>query len=213
MQTSTNYDQQAKEELDAIRKQINRTTNESLESTHRMVNLVVESDDASKNTMKMIQEQGEQLNRIEHSLGNIDAGMTEAEKNLTDLQKCCGLCVLPWKGVRRTYRTFSNKSKIYSCEKTSIRTMEPKHSETAGKEIPKTGYITRITNDDREVSMENNLQVVSNYIDNLKHTAIDMGNALTNQNEQIKRITDKTDVEIERVNEANVQAKDLLQNG
>ncbi|CAF4681147.1 unnamed protein product, partial [Rotaria sp. Silwood2] len=88
-----------------------------------------------------------------------------------------------------------------------------KHHEIAGEGMPKTGYINRITNDDREVAMDNNLQVVSKYLDNLKHTAVDMGNIMTNQNERIQRITNKTDVGIERVNEANVQAKDLLQNG
>ncbi|CAF4509572.1 unnamed protein product, partial [Rotaria sp. Silwood2] len=95
--TSNNNDEEATDELDAIRKQINQTTNESLESTHRMVDLVVESQDVSTNTMKMLHEQGEQLNRIDHGLDNIHAEMTEAEKNLTNLQKCCGLCVLPWK--------------------------------------------------------------------------------------------------------------------
>ncbi|CAF3049686.1 unnamed protein product [Rotaria sp. Silwood2] len=63
--TSNNNDEQATDELDAIRKQINQTTNESLESTHCMVDLVVESQDVSTNTMKMFREQGEQLNRIE----------------------------------------------------------------------------------------------------------------------------------------------------
>ncbi|CAF4887209.1 unnamed protein product, partial [Rotaria sp. Silwood2] len=63
--TSNNDDEQATVELDAIRKQINQTTNESLESTHRMVDLVVESQDVSTNTMKMLHEQGEQLNQIE----------------------------------------------------------------------------------------------------------------------------------------------------
>ncbi|CAF4001594.1 unnamed protein product [Rotaria sp. Silwood2] len=211
--TSNNNDEEATDELDAIRKQINQTTNESLESTHRMVDLVVESQDVSTNTMKMLHEQGEQLNRIDHGLDNIHAEMTEAEKNLTNLQKCCGLCVLPWKRVRRTYRSFAKNSKTYSCEKPSTTTIEPKHHQFAGEGMPKTGYITRITNDDREVAMDNNLQVVSKYLDNLKHTAVDMGNIMTNQNERIQRITNKTDVGIERVNEANVQAKDLLQNG
>ncbi|CAF4746329.1 unnamed protein product [Rotaria sp. Silwood2] len=139
--------------------------------------------------------------------------MTEAEKNITNLQKCCGLCVLPWKRARRTYRSLSKHSKTYSCEKPSTTTIEPKHREIAGEGMPKTGYITRITNDDREVAMDNNLQVVSNYLDNFKHTTVDTGNIITNQNEQIKRIINKTDVEIERVNEANVEAKYLLQNG
>ncbi|CAF4735238.1 unnamed protein product, partial [Rotaria sp. Silwood2] len=117
--TSNNNGEQAMDELDAIRKQINQTTNESLESTRCMVDLVVESQDVSTNTMKMFHEQGEQLNPMEHDLDSIHAEMTEAEKNITNLQKCCGLCVLPWKRARRTYRSLSKHSKTYSCEKPS----------------------------------------------------------------------------------------------
>ncbi|CAF1448541.1 unnamed protein product [Rotaria sordida] len=91
--------------------------------------------------------------------------------------------------------------------------MEPKHRDTTGERMPKTGYINHITNDDREVEMDNNLQKVDSYLENLKHIAVDMGHEITNQNQQIEHITNKTDVGIERVNEANVQAKDLLQNG
>lgn len=34
----------------------------------------------------------EQLERIEEGLDQINQDMKEAEKNLTDLGKCCGLC-------------------------------------------------------------------------------------------------------------------------
>ncbi|CAF4083830.1 unnamed protein product [Rotaria sordida] len=214
MHSSNNNNEQANDKLDTIRKQMNQTTNESLESTRRMVGLVVESEDVGKNTMTMLHDQGKQLNRIEHGLDNIHADMTDAEKNLTDLQKCCGLCVLPWQRVRRTYRSFDKNNKIYSSgKKPSTTTMEPKHRDTTGERMPKTGYINHITNDDREVEMDNNLQKVDSYLENLKHIAVDMGHEITNQNQQIEHITNKTDVGIERVNEANVQAKDLLQNG
>ena len=41
----------------------------------------------------------EQLDRIEEGMDQINADMREAEKNLTGMEKCCGLCVLPWKKV------------------------------------------------------------------------------------------------------------------
>jgi len=37
----------------------------------------------------------EQLDRIEEGMDQINNDMKEAEKNLTGLEKCCGLCVLP----------------------------------------------------------------------------------------------------------------------
>jgi synaptosomal-associated protein 25 len=53
------------DELDGIKTQMNKTTNESLESTRRMVGLVAESQEVGVNTMVMLDDQGEKLNRIE----------------------------------------------------------------------------------------------------------------------------------------------------
>lgn len=39
----------------------------------------------------------EQLDRIEEGMDQINQDMRDAEKNLEGLEKCCGLCVLPWK--------------------------------------------------------------------------------------------------------------------
>ena len=43
----------------------------------------------------MLDEQGEQLDRVEETLDDINIDMREAERNLTNLEKCCGLCVCP----------------------------------------------------------------------------------------------------------------------
>ena len=38
----------------------------------------------------------EQLDRINEGMDQINQDMKEAEKNLTGMDKCCGLCVCPW---------------------------------------------------------------------------------------------------------------------
>jgi synaptosomal-associated protein 25 len=38
----------------------------------------------------------EQLDAIDSGMDRINANMRDAEKNLEGLEKCCGLCVLPW---------------------------------------------------------------------------------------------------------------------
>lgn len=53
---------------------------------------------------------------------------------------------------------------------------------------PQGGYIGRITNDDREVEMEDNMGQVNTMIGNLRNMAIDMGSELENQNRQVDRI-------------------------
>ena len=39
----------------------------------------------------------EQLDRIDEGMDQINKDMKDAEKNLEGMEKCCGLCVLPWK--------------------------------------------------------------------------------------------------------------------
>ena len=47
---------------------------------------------------------------------------------------------------------------------------------------------SRITNDDREEEMEENMQQVSTMIGNLRNMATDMGTEVENQNRQLDRI-------------------------
>ena len=58
-----------------------------------------ETEDTGARTMEMLDEQGEQLNRIEDGMDTINKDMKEAEKHLTQLEKCCGCCTCPWQKV------------------------------------------------------------------------------------------------------------------
>jgi len=136
--------------------------------------------------------------------------MTEAEKNLTNLQKCCGLCVLPWQRIRRTYMPFTNSSTTFSSDTSSPTLQEPKLRMAGDEGMPTTGYITRITNDDREEEMDDNLQLVGSYLGNLKNMALDMGDTIISQNNQIERIADKSEVGIVRIDSANKRTQDLI---
>ena len=83
-------------DLERFKQRQNEVTDESLESTRRMVQMVEESQSAGTKTIEMLENQGEQLNRIESGLDNINADMKEAEKHLTGMEKWCGLCAMPW---------------------------------------------------------------------------------------------------------------------
>jgi hypothetical protein len=58
--------------------------------------------------------------------------------------------------------------------------------------------------------MDDNLQLVHSYLGNLKNIALDMNDTITNQNQQIGRIADKTDAGTDRVTAANKQAQSIL---
>ncbi|XP_010166215.2 synaptosomal-associated protein 23 isoform X1 [Antrostomus carolinensis] len=166
----------------------------------------------------MLDEQGEQLNRIEEGMDQINKDMREAEKTLTELNKCCGLCVCPCNRTKsfeasKAYRTTwgdgteNSADHVISMQPRSINQHQP---QTSGG--PSGGYITRITNDAREDEMDENLAQVGNILGNLKHMALDMGNEIDAQNKQIDRINVKADTNRERIEQANIRAKKLIDN-
>ncbi|CAL9686870.1 unnamed protein product [Knipowitschia caucasica] len=200
----------------------NQVTDESLESTRRMLQLAEESKQTGVNTMVMLDQQGEQLRHVEDGMDQINQDMRLAEKNLTDLSKCCGMCVCPCDRVSsiendsRYKKSWgindgegeSNGSGVVSRQPSGV------HNGKAGQvnaPPPSGPYIKRITNDAREDEMEENLDAVGGIIGNLKNMAVDMGNEIDKQNKQIDRIGGKAEMTKVRIDEADKRAHKLMQ--
>jgi synaptosomal-associated protein 25 len=155
-----------------------------------MRQLCEDSKEAGIRTLVALDEQGEQLDRVEEDMDKINTDMKEAEKALTGMEQCCGLCTLPcgkskefqedestWKG--------NDDGKIVGGQ--PVRTVDDR-----GGGMAMTGsYIAKVTKDDREDEMEENMQDVNNMIGNLRNMAIDMGSEIGAQNAQIGRINQK----------------------
>lgn len=60
--------------------------------------------------------------------------------------------------------------------------------------------------------MDENLTQVGNILGNLKNMALDMGNEIDAQNKQIDRINVKADTNRDRIEQANIRAKKLIDN-
>ncbi|KAL1785670.1 synaptosomal-associated protein 23 [Sigmodon hispidus] len=200
-----------------IQQRAHQVTDESLESTRRILGLAIESQDAGIKTITMLDEQGEQLNRIEEGMDQINKDMREAEKTLTELNKCCGLCVCPCnrtknfesgKNYKATWGDGGDNSPSNVVSKQPTRVTNGQPQQTTG--TASGGYIKRITNDAREDEMEENLTQVGSILGNLKNMALDMGNEIDAQNQQIQRITEKADTNKDRIDIANTRAKKLI---
>ncbi|KAJ8925542.1 hypothetical protein NQ315_009382, partial [Exocentrus adspersus] len=191
-------------ELQELQLRSGQVTDESLESTRRMLALCEESKEAGirtlvalddqgelshevgMKTLVMLDEQGEQLDRIEDGMDQINTDMREAEKNLTGMEKCCGLCVLPCQkgsSFKEDEGTWKGNDDGKVVNNQPQRMMDDRNGMG-----PQGGYIGRITNDAREDEMEENVGQVNTMIGNLRNMAIDMGSELENQNRQIDRI-------------------------
>lgn len=185
-----------------------QVTDESLESTRRMVQLCEESHEVGMKTLVMLDEQGEQLDRIEEGMDQIKADISEAEKNLTGMERFCGLCVIPCKKRGASFKddegTWKNE------EDGKVVNNQPQKMMVDGKSMPQSGFINRINNDAREDEMEDNMGQVNSLIGNLRNMAIDMGNELENQNKQVDRINRKGESNEARIQVANERAHQLL---
>uniref|UniRef100_A0A8C6YXJ1 Synaptosomal-associated protein n=1 Tax=Nothoprocta perdicaria TaxID=30464 RepID=A0A8C6YXJ1_NOTPE len=146
-------------------------------------------------------------------MDQINKDMREAEKTLTELNKCCGLCVCPCNRLSsRAHRAAWGDGTENSAD--HVISMQPRrvNQQPQASGGPSSGYITRITNDAREDEMDENLAQVGNILGNLKNMALDMGNEIDAQNKQIDRITIKADTNKDRIEQANIRAKKLIDN-
>lgn len=199
------------EGLDAINLKMNETTDQSLESTRRMLQMCEESKEAGIKTLVMLDDQGEQLERVEQGLDNINSDMKEAEEHLKGMEKCCGLCNLPCaksgeEGGGDYNQTWGKEDEGgVQTDQPRITVGDPAAAGGAGG-----GYITKITNDAREDEMDENVQQVSAMVGNLRNMAIDMGTEVSNQNKQLDRVNQKADSNKERVKAANERATKLV---
>ncbi|XP_067451605.1 SNARE_SNAP25N and SNARE_SNAP23C domain-containing protein isoform X1 [Thunnus thynnus] len=201
-------------EQEELQRRANQVTDESLESTRRMMQLVEESKDAGIRALVMLDEQGEQLERIEEGMDTINRDMREAEKNLTDMAQCCGLCAWPIRKLKAfeesgAYKAVwggaSGPDGIVSNQPPSSRVVDERE-----QMIMSGGHIRRVTNDAREDEMEENLAHVGSIMGNLKSMALDMGNEIETQNEQMSRIDKKISTNVTRIEDANQKAKNLM---
>lgn len=204
----TKSEESMREELERIQLQMNATTDDSLESTRRMVALCEESQDVGVKTLTMLDAQGEQLDRIEEGMSQINQDMKDAEKNLEGLEKCCGLCVLPWKRAKDFDKSGAHAWK--SNEDGKLSGDGPRIVVADQSQVPSGGFVTRITNDAREDEMEDNLVEVSGMLGNLRNMAVDMSNELDSQNKQVDRINTQAEVLDDRVKVANQRANKIL---
>nr|BBD06055.1 synaptosome-associated protein-25 a [Oncorhynchus keta] len=195
-------------ELSDMQQRADQLGDESLESTRRMLQLVEESKDAGIRTLVMLDEQGEQLDRVEDGMNHINQDMKEAEKSLKDLGKCCGLFICPCNKMK------SGGSKAWGNNQDGVVASQPARVVDEREQMAISGgFIRRVTDDARENEMDENLEQVGGIIGNLRHMTLDMGNEIDTQNRQIDRIMEKADSNKTRIDEANQRATKMLGSG
>lgn len=181
--------------------QAHQVTDNSRDATRRMVALVEESKAVGIDTIDELVRQGEQLDNIEANLDDIAIGVQKAEKNINEMNKCCGLFTLPWKRWKKfdrmaAFKDAFDENRVAKREKAALQEAEKAasaHMSASPKGAqPQTGpYVQRVMNDEREDEMEENLKHVGAGLEMLKGMAFDLGTTIDKQNVQIEHITAK----------------------
>lgn len=189
--------------------QIHQTNDESVASTRRMLAHLSEADGAATDTMANLDTQREQLKRMNRQMTTIDAETREAQKNLTNLEKFCGLCTCPCRRPSKLKDHKSSRSEAYTKTTASSST---RTNGAGGSKTTKGGYINKVTGDAREDEMDDNLDEVSNYLTSLKMKAKAIGEEVDAQDRMIDELKDRTETNKENIARSNQQALRALKN-
>ena len=191
------------EDMASLQLQCNQRTDDSLESTRRMMNMCAEAKDAGIKSLVALDDQGEQLDKVESGLDSINSDMGLAEKALKSMDLAFGIFPKFWKKSEG----FKEDKEVWGEVKGgSGGGGKP----AASVEVGEGAFVARITNDDREEEMEDNMQQIGAMVGNLRNMANDMGSEIGRQNDQLDRINKKADSDQSRVKMANEKASNLL---
>ena len=84
-------------ELEGLTLKMNQVTDESLDSTRRMKTMCEEAKDMGIKTLVMLDDQGEQLEKMESGMDSIHADMKVTDQALKDMDRLFGIFPKFWK--------------------------------------------------------------------------------------------------------------------
>lgn len=216
------------ERLRQVEGEIEQVTDESLEATRNMKRIAAETVDIGAKTLEELDSQGEQLRKVAQDLSGINNEMKIAEKQLTQMERCCGCCLCPCGRSQNFEKTNEYKDGLYGKkeaaekeqnEEDGLITDQPAASggnsaRYQGARAPKEkgGYINKITNDAREDEMDANIGDVADMLSVMKAQAKSMGDEIDHQDQLMADIESGVDSNAARVEAANVRAMKILKN-
>ncbi len=138
---------------------IDHVTNESLDSTRRIRMVAEDTNKVGVDTLVTLNEQGEQLDNVERRLDEINVDLKYTDKNLTELEKCCGCCTCICCRPRNFEKNKDHK-KVYGKKaqqqaELDAVTDQPRAGGRGGR--GQGPFVKRVTDDAREDEMEENL--------------------------------------------------------
>jgi len=203
---------------DEIRRQMQMSRDRTLDSTKRSLALIEESHDIAVRTGEELQCQGEQLNRIERNLDDIQNTMGIAKRHIRSVNSVWGAVGNYFKKAPKPKKTTEQSapdSRLSGMQEDSSLYYRNRDSEREsgdagirrGELFERSAYSSR---DPREREIEANLDLVSRGLGRLKEDALILGSEIERQNEQLDRLGGKADKAYNTVEESDRKVKRIL---
>ncbi len=137
-----------------LEQRIDHVTNESVDATRRIRAIAEETNQIGVDTLVTLNEQGEQIDNAERRLDEINVDLKQTDKNLSELEKCCGCCTCFCCAPNNIQKNKHYK-KVYGKKANDQDSVVNNQPTGSGRD--QGPYIKRVTEDDREDEMEDNL--------------------------------------------------------
>jgi len=205
---------------DEICRQMQMSRDRTLDSTKRSLALIEESHDIAVRTGEELQCQGEQLNRIERNLDDIQNTMGIAKRHIRSVNSIWGAFGNYFKKAPKAKETTEQStpdSRLSGMQQDSSLYYGTRDSERESGgydagirrsgQFEKRAYSSR---DPREREIEANLDLVSRGLGRLKEDALILGGEIERQNEQLDRLGVKSDRAYNTVEESDKKVRRIL---
>eukprot|EP00048_Salpingoeca_helianthica_P010429 m.150060 g.150060 ORF g.150060 m.150060 type:complete len:215 (+) comp15077_c0_seq23:144-788(+) len=184
---------------------------QSLAASRQMVAMAEETYNVGAKTLSSLQEQEEQLGRIQARVTEIDANMDSADKSLNKLSGCCGFSCA---GIFRRRKAKTRKQ----ARTETVESAETGANITAASLAPAPTPTSRadriggagIERDARDEEIERNIIITHNLVKGLSAQATAMNERLDKQEKMIDEINESTRAAKARVDDGNRRTTALL---
>ncbi|XP_067649071.1 synaptosomal-associated protein 29-like [Haliotis asinina] len=223
------------ERREQLMRQIDESEARQLESTRRALASIYDSEDTGIQTAEELSRQAETLNNIEKKTDDVNRTLTTSQKHLNNIKSVFGGIKNWWSGNKDPNALPPSKSEPKpSPLKSKVDTYRESHDAYSSKQLDTSGFyddndidsrfmagarntggqrqqmVQRITNSAQEDEMDDNLVLMSEGMARLRNLAMDMGDEIERQNDQLDRINVKTDRALPRIENQNKQMKKIL---
>ena len=142
-------------------KHVDVAQDEGLQITRNIRDIAVETHGITRDTAETLMQQGEQLDNVERRMGEMNADLKEADRNLREIEKCCGWCFCFGSRPKdftesKDYKKVYGKSDSVEEAKKVAISRQPRSSQRAAAKDRQ--YVAPVLGDGREAEMNENLK-------------------------------------------------------